>query len=279
MRRVRMLGWLSLLIILSASPARAQSRYAGRLGGSSPGYAAHGGHGHGHIHGPPFGGGIVILPPVWLFPSYSPYGWYTPYGYPPSYGFGPMAPNLTFFSSPLPITGMGTVLRSADGSGNRAKHADPSYAAELITLGDRLFRAGNLSRAADRYEQAIKADPAKATARVRIVQVALSRGRFAEAAERLREAETVEPGWMTRAADIQSLYMEPGDFARQVSKLENHLQAQPNDRDAWLVLGAELFLSGRTRRAGDIFLRLSDRREDPTLAAFLDATRPRVVDR
>ncbi len=111
------------------------------------------------------------------------------------------------------------------------------------------------------------------------MQVALSRSRFAEAAERLREAEVVDPGWMTRAPDIQSLYLEPGDFARQISKLENHLQTQPNDRDAWLVLGAELFLSGRTRRAGDIFLRLSDRREDPTLAAFLDATRPRAANR
>ena len=50
--------------------------------------------------------------------------------------------------------------------------------------------------------------------------------------------------------------------------------AEPGDRDAWLVLGAELFLSGQTHRAADIFLRLTDRKPDPALAAFLDAATP-----
>ena len=58
----------------------------------------------------------------------------------------------------------------------------------------------------------------------------------------------------------------------QIARLEAHLQAHPADRDAWLVLGAEWFLSGRTRKAADVFLRLSDRAPDPALAAFLAAT-------
>jgi cytochrome c-type biogenesis protein CcmH/NrfG len=143
----------------------------------------------------------------------------------------------------------------------------------LITLGDRHFRAKDLRRTTERYEQAVRADPGSAAARVRLAQVALVRGQFTEAANRLREALAAEPDWLARAPDIQDLYGEPSDFKDQVSKLERHLQVNPNDRDAWLVLGAQWFLSGRTRQAADVFLRLSDRRPDPTLAAFLDASK------
>ncbi len=100
------------------------------------------------------------------------------------------------------------------------------------------------------------------------------RGQYAAAADRLREAETAQPGWIINAPDIQALYGEPTDFASNVAELETHLQANPDDRDAWLVLGAEWFLSGRTTKAADVFKRLNDpnRKPDVALAAFLDAS-------
>ena len=45
------------------------------------------------------------------------------------------------------------------------------------------------------------------------------------------------------------------------------------DRDARLVLGAQLYLSGRTERAAEVLRDLTDRKPDPTLAAFLNASR------
>ena len=59
-----------------------------------------------------------------------------------------------------------------------------------------------------------------------------------------------------------------------MARLESHVQIHPDDRNAWLVLGAEWFLSGRTARAADVFLRLDDpnRKADIALAAFLDAS-------
>jgi cytochrome c-type biogenesis protein CcmH/NrfG len=100
------------------------------------------------------------------------------------------------------------------------------------------------------------------------------RGQYAAAADRLRDAETAQPGWILNAPDIQALYAEPTDFANNVAKLESYLQANPDDRDAWLVLGAEWFLSGRTNKAADVFRRLNDpnRKPDVALAAFLDAS-------
>ncbi len=154
------------------------------------------------------------------------------------------------------------------------KRGDPTRAAQLITLGDRLFRAANLKKAEDRYEQAIRAAPDLAAPRVRLAQIALARGNYTEAANRLREAETAEPGWIITAPDLQALYGEPSEFARAVGRIETHLQTNPDDRDAWLLLGAEWFLSGRTAKAANVFKRLNDpaRKPDIALAAFLDAS-------
>jgi cytochrome c-type biogenesis protein CcmH/NrfG len=107
--------------------------------------------------------------------------------------------------------------------------------------------------------------------------VELVRGRYTEAANRYREAQAADPNWMAHAPDIQAIYAEPEDFAGPIKKLETHLQIDPADRDGWLVLGAQWFLSGRTRQAADVFKRLADRPGDPTLASFLDATTPPAV--
>jgi tetratricopeptide (TPR) repeat protein len=156
----------------------------------------------------------------------------------------------------------------------RPVRTDSARSSQLVTYGDRLFRSGNLHRAAERFEQAMNSDPTSAAPRVRLAQVALVRGDYSEAANRYREATIAEPGWLINAPDIQTIYGEPGDFHRRIAELETHLQAHPRDRDAWLVLGAQWYLSGRSRKAADVFLRLTDRKADPTLAAFLDASTP-----
>jgi cytochrome c-type biogenesis protein CcmH/NrfG len=154
------------------------------------------------------------------------------------------------------------------------KRSDPTRAAQLMTLGDRLFRAGNLKKAEERYQQALRVLPDQATPYLRLAQVALARGTYSVAANRLREAETAQPGWLVNATDVQAIYGEPAEFARQIARLESYVQAHPDDREAWLVLGAEWFLSGRTARAADVFQRLNDpnRKPDVALAAFLDAS-------
>jgi len=150
--------------------------------------------------------------------------------------------------------------------------AESAKGTQLITIGDRLFRAGNLKRAAERYEQSLRVDPTTALVHIRLAQVALVRGQYSVAADEFREATAIEPDWITRARDVQALFSEPAEFRGHIAKLESHLLKEPNDRDGWLVLGAELFLSGQTRRAGDIFVRLTDRKPEPALAAFLEAS-------
>ncbi|MDG3006978.1 tetratricopeptide repeat protein [Paludisphaera mucosa] len=162
----------------------------------------------------------------------------------------------------------------------RVKKADRERAEQLTTFGDRMFRIGNYKRAEERYQQAIHANPYSAAPRLRLAQVALVREQYPLAADLLREAETAQPGWIVTARDVQSLYAEPADFARHVAKLEAHLHRKPEDRDAWLVLGAQWFLSRREAKAADVFLRLDEprRKPDVALAAFLDAARLRKTE-
>ncbi|MDR3633475.1 MAG: tetratricopeptide repeat protein [Isosphaeraceae bacterium] len=268
--------WLGpAVVVLCIGTAAAGSHHDGHGGGGGIGIWPH----HGHIVSPGLlgvgtGFGAYVAPAIVVAPG----------GLPPI--FGPVAtavpPPLVFdrgdlLAGPMPID-PSRGLRIPP-PGVRAKRADPVRATQLITLGDRLFRAGNTRKAEERFEQALRSDPNSAVPHVRLAQLALVRAQYSEGANQLRAAQTAEPGWLIRAPDVQALFAEPADFARHIAKLESHLQANPNDRDAWLVLGAEWFLSGRTRKAADVFLRLSDRQPDAALAAFLDAATPRAAER
>jgi tetratricopeptide (TPR) repeat protein len=212
-----------------------------------------------------------VLPPIFVVPDS---GYYDPG--PPPMAFGPSmvplaSPDPGFgVAGPLPPREMAERWQGAPAK--PAKRSDPERSNQLVTIGNRLFRAGNTRRAGERYEQAVRADPNAAAPHIGLAQLALARGDYAEAAQHVREALTAQPGWLLHAPDISATYLEPADFAAEIAKLESHLQAHPTDRDAWFVLGAQWYLSGQTRRAADVFLRLTDRKADATLEAFLDAS-------
>jgi hypothetical protein len=264
-------GWaLSALLVFGTGSADGNHH----IGGGGPTHR----HGHG-----------IILAGGWGWGSYGLFGvpYYVtigPNGQPVVVG----PPLVTVLPGPLPapvfdrgvLAGpMPRVVRpvvrpavAAPRANGNVKKADTTKGDQLVTIGDRLFRAGNLKRAVERYEQAVRLDPGAAGPLIRLAQVALLRSQYAEAADRIRQAIAADPAWLARAPDIQSVYGEPGEFNRPIAKLESHLLADPNDRDGWLVLGAQYYLSGQTRKAADVFLRLTDRKPDPALAAFLDAT-------
>ncbi len=210
-------------------------------------------HGPGHGHGPyprgayppariGIGPGIFVTPPV--------YGMMIPSPPPPPVPLyiGPAVP----VPNPLSVDPMHQgptsidprIDPSAPGPQRPDHPARPvdinnPRALERLTVGDRLFRVGERVKATRRYEQALEADPTLAAGYVRLAQVALARGRYHEAADHFREAQTAEPGWLAFPDDVQNLFGDPADFASVLNTLESHLQTHPDDRDAWLVLGAE----------------------------------------
>lgn len=221
-------------------------------------------------------GPIDYRPPIYWVPG--PGGW-TPYAPPlivvaPGGGFPPPRPTPLLPAEPpdpVPVVPAVPEIAPAVVPARPPRRADPDRAAKLITLGDRHFRARDLVRATARYEQAVAADPTSGAARARLAQVAIARRQYREAVLRLHEAHAAEPGWIAWADDVQGLYGEPAEFAAMIAELETRLQAHPEDRDACLVLGTELLLSGRTRQAADVLLRLTDREPGGVLAALLDA--------
>jgi hypothetical protein len=264
-------GLLGLMLVTALSPGAASAR------------SFHGGFSHHHVgfgHGPVVSSRPGIIPFAvgggagWWFPGY-----YSTIG---PYGPVTVAPMLAPLVNPVVVVDRGPVggpmpkfpAPAPAPAAQRARKPDPGKAAQLTTIGDRLFRAHNYKRAEERYEQAIHADPNSAAPRVRLAQIALVRGQYAEAAEEFRKAIAAEPNWLAHAPDIQTIFAEPSDFSRPIAKLESHLLIEPTDRDGWLVLGAELYLTGQTRRASAVFLRLTDRKPDAALAAFLDVANP-----
>jgi hypothetical protein len=262
---------VAAVAVLPLMTGRLQAQHGGGMHGAS----WHGSHSEGFHPGARFNGGQVFVGGGGPFFGVSPFFVIAPGGFFPPMGW--MGPSYLPARAPLmapPPPGFLGPNGGIAANKAKAKPADPGRSAQLTTLGDRLFRAGNFKKAEERYLQAMRVAPDLAAPRVRLAQVALARGHFADAATRLREAEIAEPGWIVRAPDIQTIYGEPTEFARTLARLETYLQANPDDRDGWLVLGAQLFLSGRTTKAADVFKRLDDpnRKSDVALAAFLDAS-------
>lgn len=142
----------------------------------------------------------------------------------------------------------------------------------MTIIGDRFFRRKNYPRATERYERACEADPLAADPRIGLALIALERDDYVEAAGRFREVQAADPEWLARRPrDIEGVYASPSRFADAIAKLETRVQTHPEDRDAWILLGAHWYLSGRWERGSDIFLRLDDGRSDRVVDAFLDA--------
>ncbi len=241
-----------------------------------------GGHGHGHGVA---GGGFTRLNGLqgsfymgmgvggwYAYPTFfimAPGGFFSPFGVMPPAPMPVRGPLL-----PPPPPGL-----LAPAANPKIQPADTARAKQFVTRGDRLFRAGNSKKAEERYLQAIRIAPDEAAPHLRLALIAVVRGNYTEAAMRLREAETAQPGWIVTAPDIEAIFGEPAEFSRHVARLETYIQSHPDDRDAWLVLGAEWFLSGRTAKAADVFQRLNDprRKPDTALSAFLDASNQAAI--
>jgi len=238
------------------------------LGINFPGFGSFGGSSVGSS-----GGVVSPWPPIAIGPT----SWWAYY---PAYQPQPV---IQILPVPVPVQGRGGLMlpmpprRFAEPVAARPRRSNPARAREQLELGDRSFRGGNTKRAEERYLLALKADPDTPLAHVHLAQVSVVRKDYARAADQIRSATETAQGsaWLANAPDIQAMFAEPGDFTRHLTRIESHFQTHPGDRDAWFVLGVEWYLSGRTQQAADAFRRLSDRRPDQALAAFLDAASPR----
>ena len=154
----------------------------------------------------------------------------------------------------------------ADQEVNKNKRKDPARAVQLTTFGDRLFRAGNLKKAEERYHQALKAASNKAAPYLRLEQVAWSREAITPRPPTgFVMPRPPNPAGCAIAPDVQSLYAEPAEFSRHVTRLESYLQIASRRPRRLAGPGAQWFLSGRTGRPPTSLFASTIRTAGPTL--------------
>ena len=161
------------------------------------------------------------------------------------------------------------------GNKAKAKPSDPVRSGQLTTLGDRLFRAGNLKKAEERYLQAMRVAPTWPHRVSGWLRSPLRGATTPTQPTRLREAETAEPGWIVNAPDIQTIYGEPTEFARQFGAARD-LSCRPIPTTAMDGWSWEPNCFSRVERqrppTSSRGSTIPNRKSDVALAAFLDAS-------
>ncbi|WP_145253858.1 hypothetical protein [Planctomycetes bacterium Pan216] len=118
-----------------------------------------------------------------------------------------------------------------------------------VTSGIRLFKAGVYNRAAERFEEAARLAADDATPHFLRTQSLIATKRYRDAAVALKNGLKLNGDWLDLGFDMRGLYDDQADLASQMADLAAELQANPLDRDALLLLGFELFMTGRKEEA------------------------------
>lgn len=162
-----------------------------------------------------------------------------------------------------------------------APDAGAQLADRYITLGDMYFRVGRYDRALDSYERAGVFASRDANLQLILSDAFFAMGRYGEAARAIRAAIAIEPTLVESRADKRGFYGVIGDFERHIDALEAWVQRNPQDGDAWLVLGVNRLFREELTSARDAFRQAATlaRPEDRTAAdLFLAATEVRLAE-
>lgn len=142
-----------------------------------------------------------------------------------------------------------------------------------VTAGFRLFSAGHVASAAERFETATESASDDATPWFLLAHAKFGLGNYGAAADALKRGLAIDPDWLQLDLDLRDLYEEEADHTEQLGRLARHLQDQPLDRDGLLVLGFELAMTQRADKARPVLqqvarLEADDRHLEPFFDLF-----------
>lgn len=155
-----------------------------------------------------------------------------------------------------------------------AHMVDPSSdALAYLDEGAALFRNGQYLEALHQFRLATLADLTFGIAKFAYAQALFALGIYEYAAYEIRLGLQLLAEWPEIGGDIKLLYGDPLDFEQQLQALRAHVEIQPMDEDARLVLGYVLFFSGDLYGAEEAFQKLAlsnDRGNAHVAGLFLD---------
>jgi tetratricopeptide (TPR) repeat protein len=119
----------------------------------------------------------------------------------------------------------------------------------LFRRGMDAFREGNYGQAARLFVAAADKNHEDAASRLHAAQALLAVGQYAEALRHVRRAFELQPLLMQLPLDLQDDYTIKSDYDAHVGGLAEHVQANPRDHSALLLLGYAQFFGPRPESA------------------------------
>jgi tetratricopeptide (TPR) repeat protein len=236
----------------------------------------------------------------WYYPypyyaAYPAYPYYGSYGYP--YDGGTTVNNNYYYSgapagggeastpapsgaaapaesqggiSPLPKAdesdGARAEVERVPGKGSIA-YPNSSQALNEALSGLANFRDGRYPEASEDLYAAVQSDPASPGLKVYLAESLFAIGEYKFAGDYLRQAILTRPGVALQPFDLDRLYAPTpdgqADLNRHLGALKEHLELQPYDADALLVLGFLQLQGGDPSEAAGTLLALNDYTENP----------------
>ncbi|MFN8612846.1 MAG: tetratricopeptide repeat protein [Vulcanimicrobiota bacterium] len=124
-----------------------------------------------------------------------------------------------------------------------------------VEMGLSYLADGQVARAAEVLQLAIKTNPRDAKALHGLVKVAMEKRDWSDARDKLRKAQQIEPknpDFLVTQAEIQGL---EGNWSEAVLTLQRGVTENPNDPHLYELLGRALRKAGRAQEAAGVFRR------------------------
>jgi hypothetical protein len=128
---------------------------------------------------------------------------------------------------------------------------------KLLDEADRRFALGLYPQAAMLYQQAMKLDRNDALARFSVAHSLFALGLYKLAGQNVRHGLDAFPEWGLVDLDLRKFYVNPETFTAKLADLQRHVKANPEDRDARILLGYICYFSGQREQGTSYFRELA----------------------
>ncbi|HOA74887.1 MAG TPA: hypothetical protein PKL76_15705 [Phycisphaerae bacterium] len=150
---------------------------------------------------------------------------------------------------------------------------------DLMVGGTNDFSEGRYAEAADKFEKVVQVDPYNIDAALANGIARFAKGEYSHAADCIRLGVSLFPPIVDSVFDVRERYSKPADFVNQLRALEDHLDRNPQDADALVVLGFVRHFSKQRDLGEQTFRQLKKLSPDDAELAdvFLNAPPPQAV--
>ena len=134
-------------------------------------------------------------------------------------------------------------------------------------------------RARRSFSYAVLEDPGNGFAELAYGLAHFALGGYDASADAIRRGLGLVPDVIDRPIDVSRQYGGAAELRSHLGALESHVEAHPDDANAWFVLGYVRFSTGEPESAAAAFAKAASLRPDDPYAAILRDAAGRVTVR